>query len=363
MSWDRADHQCPTRRVVARGFFLTYSVVMRTTALLLSALGLATSIGLGIGCGGQEGANEIDDHESEGTEPVGQVSSPLVASDLVSKAIAESCTTADVKGLSLQLIEELNCLKPNTMGRIDNLKNVELGPAAMPFLQQNVADGLLKVVAARGSKVHINSSLRSLPQQFLLYQWYLSGRCGIKLAAKPGNSNHESGRAVDVEDNAGWRSFFLNNGWRWEGAGDPVHYELLTGGADIRGLSVQAFQRLWNRNHPEDKIDEDGAYGGQTEARIKQSPIGGFAIGAVCPEDAGTIPVIDAGPISDEPVEDGPEPDPVQPPGEAGTASTFSTLEPADTGGCSFGGSGSTGGFSGFVALAIAGLVVARRRR
>ncbi len=336
---------------------------MRTFALVVSLLGIGSSIAFAAGCSGQQESES--DVESEGNEPVGQVSSPLAASDPVSKAIAESCTTADVKGLSLQLIEELNCLKPNTMGRIDNLKNVELGPAALPFLQSSVADGLVKVVAARGTKLHINSSLRSLPQQFLLYQWYLGGRCGIKLAARPGSSNHESGRAVDVDENAAWRSAFLNNGWKWQGAGDPVHYELLSGGVDIRGLSVQAFQRLWNRNHPDDKIAEDGAYGGQTEARIKQAPIGGFAIGAMCPEDAGPPPVIDAGPISEEPIEDGPEPDPVEQPSvDGGNTSSLATLTPADTNGCSMGGTSSnpSGAFAGLAGLALAAAASRRRR-
>ena len=29
----------------------------------------------------------------------------------------------------------------------------------------------------------------------------------------------------------------------------------------LRGADVLAFQRLWNRNHPGDAIDEDGLYG------------------------------------------------------------------------------------------------------
>jgi len=45
---------------------------------------------------------------------------------------------------------------------------------------------------------------------------------------------------------------------------------------------VLAFQKLWNRNNPGDKIGEDGAYGPQTEARLKKSPATGFATGASC---------------------------------------------------------------------------------
>src|SRR5439155_12545838 len=45
---------------------------------------------------------------------------------------------------------------------------------------------------------------------------------------------------------------------------------------------VFAFQELWNVNNPGDKIAVDGAYGPQTEARLKKSPTTGFAIGASC---------------------------------------------------------------------------------
>jgi hypothetical protein len=64
-------------------------------------------------------------------------------------------------------------------------------------------------------------------------------------------------------------------------AGDPVHFDH-TASADNRGLDTKAFQVLWNRNHPADTIAEDGAYGPQTEARLKQAPATGFAIGPSC---------------------------------------------------------------------------------
>ena len=45
---------------------------------------------------------------------------------------------------------------------------------------------------------------------------------------------------------------------------------------------MTAFQRLWNRNHPGDKISVDGDYGPQTAARLKAAPAKGFAKGATC---------------------------------------------------------------------------------
>ena len=55
----------------------------------------------------------------------------------------------------------------------------------------------LDAVAAQES-LQINSALRTIAQQYLLYDWYHEGRCGITAAAHVGNSNHEGGRAVDL---------------------------------------------------------------------------------------------------------------------------------------------------------------------
>jgi hypothetical protein len=129
--------------------------------------------------------------------------------------------------------------------------------------------------------VQINSAFRTVAQQFLLVKWHQAGRCGISAAAAPGRSNHESGRALDIQNWSSVRTAMRNVGWSWLGSSDPVHFDHY-GSADIRGKDVLAFQRLWNRNNPGDKISEDGAYGPQTEARLRKSPSTGFATGAGC---------------------------------------------------------------------------------
>jgi hypothetical protein len=194
------------------------------------------------------------------------------------------------------------------MRRIDNVDGLTLGDAVFPYLQSPAADALLTAQKTRNVPIAINSGLRTLPQQFLLYRWYKTGRCGIGLAATPGTSNHESAIAVDVQDNAAWRSALQGKGFRWLGASDPVHYDFTGKGAvDIRGLSVQAFQRLWNRNHPEDKIGEDGDYGDDTEKRLARAPAGGFTIGAKCDEaPKTTAPAPEMGNVSSAPDADEP---------------------------------------------------------
>ncbi len=260
-------------------------------ALSIAACGLAACALSG--CGeGNDGSNE---HDTPQFDPVDVTTSALAANDSVATAIGQTCSTNVLGNLSKQLLEEIECLRANTMGSIDKVPNLVLQPGVQPFIQAAAASALKKVVAARGgATLTINSSIRTLPEQLMLYQWYLQKRCDILRAASPGNSNHETGTAVDVQDNAAWRNAFESNGWVWFGSTDPYHYDYKGGGTvNLGGLSVQAFQRLWNRNNAQDPIAEDGAYGPMTEARLLKTPIGGFAKGATCKDPK---PVVDAGP-------------------------------------------------------------------
>jgi hypothetical protein len=204
-----------------------------------------------------------------------------LTSATVDEAMRTRCSTASVRGLALQLIDELNVMRPGRMEPIDDIPNVDLGSAVIPFLQAPAARALRAAAGRRrSSTMTINSALRTLPQQYLLYQWYVRGRCGIGLAARPGRSNHETGTALDIDSPSSWRSSMEASGFRWLGSSDPVHFDYVAGGTEnLASLSVRAFQRLWNRNHPEDRIAEDGVYGPQTEARLRRAPADGFRSG------------------------------------------------------------------------------------
>lgn len=211
--------------------------------------------------------------------PFGTGRSPLTIDEAVAGG---GCSTAVVRPLSEQLIAEVECLEPGTMARIDGIPGLVLSSTALPWLQVPAAAGLADAIADDGGELTVNSTLRTLPQQLMLYRWYRAGLCGITLAATPGTSPHESGLAIDTSEYDAWRPALERHGWRWHGAGDFVHFDYVAGGVRLTGLSVLAFQRLWNRNHPEDVIAEDGDYGPQTEARLRMSPAEGFAVGAVC---------------------------------------------------------------------------------
>ncbi|MBS2013664.1 MAG: M15 family metallopeptidase [Deltaproteobacteria bacterium] len=276
----------------------------------LAALVALTSLALSAAAcsGDHEGEAKVADHHDDGVdENVGSSASALTANDSVATAVNQSCSTTAVKGLATQLVEEIQCLRPGTFSRIDKTAGLSLGAAVFPFLQTSAATALVAAQKARGVTMSINSGLRTLPQQYLLYRWYQTGRCGIGLAARPGTSNHESAVAIDINDNAGWRSALQGKSFRWLGASDPVHYDFIGGGTvDLRGLSVRAFQRLWNRNNPTDKLAEDGSYGPATELRLSRSPVGGFAKGADCSKpsttDAGTDAEAPASEPADVPV-------------------------------------------------------------
>ena len=53
-------------------------------------------------------------------------------------------------------------------------------------------------------------------------------------------------------------------------------------GAAHTATDVLAFQKLWNRNHTDDRIPETGKYSPVTELRLKKSPASGFPLGASC---------------------------------------------------------------------------------
>ncbi|MEO8840593.1 MAG: M15 family metallopeptidase [Kofleriaceae bacterium] len=193
------------------------------------------------------------------------------------------CSTAVVIGLSKQIADEAGCENPASFVSFSNTPGITLASnAVLPYLVKGARDDLEEV--ATGSSLTVTSALRSIAQQYLLYNWYVQGRCGITAAAHVGTSNHEGGRAVDLSNYSARISAMAAHGWAHDVAGDPVHFDH-TASPDERGQDTKAFQVLWNRNHPNDLIAEDGAYGPATEARLKQAPATGFAIGPACHTD------------------------------------------------------------------------------
>jgi len=182
--------------------------------------------------------------------------------------------------LSKQIADEVGCANPTGLVKFAAGGNLVItSNAVLPYLSAQARTSLLDVAQTR--TVQVNSAFRTVAQQYLLYRWFQLGRCNITAAATPGRSNHESGRALDIQNYSALITPMGAKGWSHDVPGDPVHFDH-NASPDIRGRDVLAFQKLWNRNHPTAKLDEDGAYGPMTEARLRESPSEGFPIGPEC---------------------------------------------------------------------------------
>ena len=196
----------------------------------------------------------------------------------VGSFISSGCSTAVVRGLSKQIAEEVDCMSPASLAKFSPSKKVRFSSnAVLPYMHPRAKKDLLKV----SGRLQVNSAYRTVAQQYLLYRWWRAGRCGITAAATPGRSNHESGRAIDLQNWSARRASMAAHHWSHSVPGDPVHFDHVKS-PDNRGKDVRAFQRLWNRNRPNDKISVDGVYGPQTANRLKRAPAKGFKKGPRC---------------------------------------------------------------------------------
>ncbi|MCB9594253.1 MAG: D-alanyl-D-alanine carboxypeptidase family protein [Sandaracinaceae bacterium] len=135
--------------------------------------------------------------------------------------------------------------------------------------------------AAESQSLQINTAYRTVLEQHGLDQTCTSA------AAAPGHSNHETGTALDIQQAGSARAALEGAGCDWPAIpGDLVHYNCPPFGTRI--TSVIAFQRLWNLNHPSDRIAEDNSFGPITRGKLMASPIAGFANdGCGCDDTAG----------------------------------------------------------------------------
>lgn len=228
-----------------------------------------------------------EDQEQDSEEPSDPGAVALAVGSTVEDAVSGSCSTTSVKGLSEQIVAQMNCLIPGALAEVPERPGLEFGPATFPFLQTPARDALVTALDAHpGSTLTVNSMLRTVAQQYVLYRWAAKGRCGITIAASPGKSNHESGLALDLSQYGTWRPRLTGQGFHWFGNGDKVHFDFAgSGKQNLRGVDVEAFQILWNLNNPSDSIEEDGSYGPKTAARLAKAPANGFPIGASCATD------------------------------------------------------------------------------
>lgn len=209
---------------------------------------------------------------------------PHVTYRTVQEAANRTCSTKSVDGLSKQIIRQSRCFDPNAFVPVPRRPNLKTKSNVYLYLEAPARRHLLDVLDANRNKIMtINSALRTVAQQYVLQQWYRRRRCGITLAALPGQSNHETGLALDVAEAYKWKSAFKKQHFHWLGKVDGMHFDYKGPGAET-GLhaDVKAFQQLWNLNHPKDAIPDNGHYTPATEERLKRSPAAGFKHGPHC---------------------------------------------------------------------------------
>ena len=238
-----------------------------------------------------------DEGPSQQAEPYRVMESTLLMDELA--WICGPYPEELLNGLSQQLIDEVNCIQPGVLEPFDISTDVGsiyiqtmraacsgTVPNNVPrYLRPEVKAALEGVAAQYNDYITIRSAYRDVGMQY--YDWYHGQILGFP-AAIPGSSNHQAGRAVDVESHDYWRATLLAEGWTCLNGStssaacqsDPPHFEWpSTNVPDLQVESVRAFQRLWNRNNASDVIAEDGAWGPNTGARMAQTSASGFTYG------------------------------------------------------------------------------------
>lgn len=95
-------------------------------------------------------------------------------------------------------------------------------------VDSSIAGNVKRMIAdakQQGVDLKITSAFRSRQQQEVLYAKYKNGTGN--LAARPGTSNHESGRAIDFSNTPGAYAWLKNNAGRYglkNLPGEPWHY-------------------------------------------------------------------------------------------------------------------------------------------
>jgi N-acetylmuramoyl-L-alanine amidase len=184
----------------------------------------------------------------------------------------QSCSTNLLNALDKQLIAEMLDLAPGALVNISKMPGLVLADAAAhPYLVPAAAKALGKAIASGGINLVANSIYRTIAQQMLLFS--NKGICGI-VAAPPGESNHNGGGSIDIEEPYWWQIFLEAQGWRKLGDWDRMHFDYP--GQGIKELSIKAFQRLCAKNGI--SITVDGDLGDRTLSALRQTPVEGFAI-------------------------------------------------------------------------------------
>ncbi len=178
-------------------------------------------------------------------------------------------------GLSQQLFEAINCLRPGALSEIPSGDWQMLDPIRMPIIQGRAVDDLLAAAEERPETLVIRWAYRDVALQHLFYLWTLKG---CDFAAPPGLSNHQNGLSLDLDESTAWEMLMRKHGWENNLPNDRPHYDYrLAEDEGMATLSLLAFQALWNLNRPEEPLGLSGEFDSATEAALSAAPLEGFS--------------------------------------------------------------------------------------
>jgi len=208
----------------------------------------------------------------------------------IAEVAAVRCDTPPelVEGLSRQLVEAINCIRPGTLADIPlggDLRMLREGRPA--YVDARGLNDLLNAASAGDRQMVVRWSYRDVALQHLF--WLQDDFRNCAVAAPAGLSNHQNGLAVDLNDYQYWQPRMRAGGWENNLPNDRVHFDF-SGAEDIGlgALSLLAFQHLWNRNHPDEALALTAELDGDTYTALSEAPIEGFEL-ALC--GAGAPPV------------------------------------------------------------------------
>src|SRR5258708_1504884 len=87
------------------------------------------------------------DEEPESDEPTDQ-NDDAVVSGTVADAVSASCSTASVKPLSQQIIDEMTCMAPDGLAPLPDRPNLVVASVVFPYLVKPARDALVKTLDA-----------------------------------------------------------------------------------------------------------------------------------------------------------------------------------------------------------------------
>lgn len=154
-------------------------------------------------------SEDIDDETDDLEE------APAETAEALSKASSVSCTMQKMTGYQ--------------SGRAYKLDVITIGGKRTTRTTGHAFLKMQKGAKASGVNLVLSSGFRTNAEQQKLYGCYKKGSCNNgNLAAKPGYSNHQSGKALDI-GGAGSASWLAKNGTRYgfraTVKGEPWHWE------------------------------------------------------------------------------------------------------------------------------------------